>query len=171
MDASFFFGTVLTRDAKFDMEGDMMPTFPMSVNSFLSQAWHSRGNVYGSWSEGFILSLGLRSFGLSQLAYVGGRSQKISMYSSHNFPKLSFVLKCMGECVNWIFLWKLDSVCSVFTFELVKGVSLMSFLIVLDCLKVLSVGIGCAGLFLWFVWELALSSLFLTVKVMAKFHC
>ena len=51
-------------DAELEVEGDIVPAFSKSINSFLSQSWSLRGNVYVNsfWAKGLILSLGISQF-------------------------------------------------------------------------------------------------------------
>ena len=44
---SFFVGTIITRLAKFEADGEIIPVFSKSVSSCLSHVWCLRGNVYG----------------------------------------------------------------------------------------------------------------------------
>ena len=46
VDESLFFSAMMMDDAKFEVEGYIMSAFSKSVNSFLSQAWCLRGNIY-----------------------------------------------------------------------------------------------------------------------------
>ena len=56
---SFFFGTMMG-EAKFVVEGNIMPPLSKSVNYFLSQAWCFSGHVYDFWSKGLRLSWSIR---------------------------------------------------------------------------------------------------------------
>ena len=47
-------------NAKFELEGYMMLAFSKSVDSSVNQACCLRGNVYGFWSKGFMLSVGMK---------------------------------------------------------------------------------------------------------------
>ena len=51
-------GTIITGLAKFEVDGEIIPAFSKSVSSFHSPEWCLRGNVYGFWFKGMILSLG-----------------------------------------------------------------------------------------------------------------
>ena len=71
----------LMGNKKIDVEGDIMPTFSMSVTSFQSQAWCLSSNVYGFQSRGSVLSLSIRViFTKSVLSVSGQCSGKMSMH-------------------------------------------------------------------------------------------
>ena len=42
---SFFFGTIIMEHAKFEVEGDIIPTFSKYISSHCSYAWYLRESV------------------------------------------------------------------------------------------------------------------------------
>ena len=66
----------MMEDAVFEVECDIMPAFSVSVNSFLSQTRCIRGNMYGFWSKGLMLSLGKCHLNKLSFAYVSRICEK-----------------------------------------------------------------------------------------------
>ena len=83
VDGSFFFGTMIVRYVKLDVEGDMMPALSKWMNSFLSQTLCLNDNVYDFCVMVWFFSLGIRIILLNLIANVRGVFEKMSLYSSH----------------------------------------------------------------------------------------
>ena len=54
VDGSVFLGLLKIKDAKFDVDGDIITALSNSVNSFLKQAWGWSGSVYSFLSKDLI---------------------------------------------------------------------------------------------------------------------
>ena len=51
---SFFLGIIINGLVKFEVDGEIIPTFSKCVSSCLSHAWCLKGNVYGFWFKHLI---------------------------------------------------------------------------------------------------------------------